>query len=62
MNGDYEKIHALTEELEHASAIADCAIGQPDRAEAVAHREYVRSKLQRARVEEARKSADEANS
>ncbi|ASJ79134.1 hypothetical protein SEA_ZENTIME222_53 [Mycobacterium phage ZenTime222] len=45
-----EKVAELERELEHASAIAACSIGQPDRAANVAYREEVRAKLEAARA------------
>lgn len=42
---DAENIAALEAELKHASAIAACSIGQPDRDENVAYREDIRAKL-----------------
>jgi hypothetical protein len=44
-----DEIADLEAQLEHASAIAACAIGQPDRAECVADRERIRKKLEAAR-------------
>lgn len=40
-----DTVRDLERELEHASAIAACSIGQPDRAENIAHRERIRAKL-----------------
>ncbi|WP_443677950.1 DUF7461 family protein [Mycolicibacterium goodii] len=48
---DSARIADLECELEHASAIAACSIGQPDRAANVAYREAVRAKLLAARAE-----------
>lgn len=42
-------LRELESAVEHARAIAACAIGQPDRAEAVAHREEMEARLQRVR-------------
>lgn len=40
-----KRVSDLEEELNHASAIAACSIGQPDRADNVKYREDVRAKL-----------------
>ncbi|MFV8160846.1 hypothetical protein ACNQVK_01595 [Mycobacterium sp. 134] len=44
-----DEIAALEAEVEHARAIAAISIGQPDRAENVAYREQMESKLRAAR-------------
>lgn len=49
---EMERIADLEAELEHASAIAACSIGHPDREANVAYREGVRAKLQAARAAE----------
>jgi hypothetical protein len=46
----HDEITDLEARLEQASAIAACAIGQPDRAERVADREHIRKKLENARA------------
>lgn len=45
-----DRVTALEQELRHARAIALCSVGQPDRAENVAHRESVRAALAAART------------
>lgn len=46
-----KRIAELEAELEHASAIAACSIGQPDRAQNIAYREEIAAKLRAARAE-----------
>lgn len=46
--GEISEIALLEAQLAHLSAIARCAIGQPDREERVADRERVRQKLEAA--------------
>lgn len=50
-----DPILILEAKLAHLSAIAACAIGQPDRAERVADRERARQELEDARAESKQK-------
>lgn len=45
-----DEIEWLEQELRHATAIAACSIGQPDRAENVRYREHIAAKLHAARA------------
>ena len=49
MSEESGEIASLEAELRHATAIAACSIGQPDRAANIAYRELVRKKLRTAR-------------
>ncbi|WP_420063425.1 DUF7461 family protein [Mycobacteroides chelonae] len=51
MNDAKKRIAELEAQLEHASAIAACSIGQPDRAQNIAYREEIAAKLRAARAE-----------
>jgi hypothetical protein len=53
-----DEILILEAKLAHVSAIAACAIGQPDRAERVADRERVRQQLEDARRERDQRRLD----
>lgn len=46
-----QSIRDLEQKLEHASAIAACSIGQPDRAEHLAYREEIAAQLQAAKTQ-----------
>lgn len=50
MTDKSEQVAALEMKLEHASAIAACSIGQPDRAANVAYREELRERLRVLRI------------
>lgn len=45
-----DHLRTLEQEAEHRRAVAACAIGQPDRAQAVADRESAEARLRRART------------